>query len=742
MFDIPGEALGWPRDAHVFAHLPGRRLRLTEAIADRDTLCVSGTLSLPDGDIYAVAAFSTSDGTVDGLVLGMDIIDLGDRLRTASHDVDLAGGSARGIGWALLAAGPAGPVLAACPSNGLWLRCHSGREGDPGYRVEVRDGVLGAVFADDGDTLAGVLQLAEEEGADAVPLPPCSLVDWLKRIVVHANPSDAPEGVLVTAQTEPPFGDTTAHVTVFRTAKGMAPVTMVMVEAVIGFDASGLPLVKFPPALLSISQAAVIWVSRTLTLDEFRIANRNIRDYAAPDLPQFPVPNPATADYTLDAGWHATVYYDLPNDPLRTLELSLTHRDLPSFGNDHKINLSYAGLTLSRISTAFAGCDLKVGFNAAITFGPVKFELAGLGISVSLREGDNFKVTPTLTGVGASLRQQAFLLDIAMRNTGPFTGPPSLAGLVNLRIPGLERQEPFYTMLLGAGWTRNADGWDSVFVYGELLTNTSYPVGLLTVGPVVFTGVALGFGVNSSLHLPRWDQLTSFPLLARLDAAPPLPTDPRPDPLTPLAALDQLAGNPAPGNPAPPPWITPALGQYWFTGGLQFSLFGYIDCRAQLFGEFGSDQWHVALMGRVSVAVPKSFQSALALRVCSLYSWTFTCNPKSSLDAAGLLQGLVAPGHEDPEELALRLPPSGAPAQPDDEQRYALARLRRGYVPVSYRLLTGENTFAWYRGPFTPVTAPPVPLPPDVFHTTADHALIYEAEHGLFDISYAAAWTL
>ncbi|MFF6946830.1 DUF6603 domain-containing protein, partial [Streptomyces lavendulae] len=284
-------------------------------------------------------------------------------------------------------------------------------------------------------------------------------------------------------------------------------------------------------------------------------------------------------------------------------------KDLPSFGNDHQINLSYAGLTISRISATFAGCDLKVGLNASLSYGPVNFEVAGLGISVSLKAGDNFKVTPTLTGAGASLRQQAFLLDIAMRNTGALTGPPSLAGLVQLRIPGLERQEPFYTMLLAAGWTKNAEGWDSVFVYGELLTNTKYPSGLLTVGPVVFTGVALGFGVNSSLHLPRWDQLTSFPLLTRLDAAPPLPTDPQPDPLTPLAALDQLAGgDPTPGNPPPPPWITPALGQYWFTGGLQFSLFGYIDCRAQLFGEFGSNQWHIALMGRVSAAVPKSLE--------------------------------------------------------------------------------------------------------------------------------------
>ncbi|MBT2481054.1 hypothetical protein [Streptomyces sp. ISL-94] len=70
-------------------------------------------------------------------------------------------------------------------------------------------------------------------------------------------------------------------------------------------------------------------------------------------------------------------------------------------------------------------------------------------------------------------------------------------------------------------------------------------------------------------------------------------------------------------------------------------------------------------------------------------------------------------------------------------------RLRLGHVAVPHRLLSGELTYAWYRGPGTPVTAPALPDGrPDGPHTTADHALVYDPEHGLFDVSYAAAWTL
>ncbi|MFD8546846.1 hypothetical protein [Streptomyces sp. NPDC059649] len=128
-----------------------------------------------------------------------------------------------------------------------------------------------------------------------------------------------------------------------------------------------------------------------------------------------------------------------------------------------------------------------------------------------------------------------------------------------------------------------------------------------------------------------------------------------------------------------------------------------------------------------------------------MWAWSFRCDTRAAFDAQGILQQLVSPGNDDPENLALRLPPqTDPPSDPDDAQQLALERLRRGFVPVAHRVLSGERTYGWYRGPATPVTAPEVP--PVVgergTHTTADHALIYEAEHGLFDVSYAAAWTL
>ncbi|MFF2077467.1 hypothetical protein ACFVXG_22270 [Kitasatospora sp. NPDC058162] len=134
------------------------------------------------------------------------------------------------------------------------------------------------------------------------------------------------------------------------------------------------------------------------------------------------------------------------------------------------------------------------------------------------------------------------------------------------------------------------------------------------------------------------------------------------------------------------------------------------------------------------------------VRLCSLWSWAFTNDPDGHVNPGELLRHLAAPDPDDPENLALRLTPATTVADTvadTPEQRYARTRLRNGYAPVAYRALSGEDTYAWYRGPFTPLTAPPVPAPATPGpHTTADHALIYDREHGLFDVSYASAWTL
>ncbi|WP_171163735.1 hypothetical protein [Streptomyces sp. I05A-00742] len=158
----------------------------------------------------------------------------------------------------------------------------------------------------------------------------------------------------------------------------------------------------------------------------------------------------------------------------------------------------------------------------------------------------------------------------------------------------------------------------------------------------------------------------------------------------------------------------------------------------------------VSLEGYEPLLVPSPPTGHRAVRLVSLHAWSFQHDPEGSLDTGALLRGLVAPsrpdpetGHQDPENLALRLTPPPPAGDEDAAQTYARRRLELGHVPVPYRTLSGELTYAWYRGPATPVTAPEVPgQAVEPGHTTADHALVYEAEHGLFDVSYAAAWTL
>ncbi|MFE1409252.1 hypothetical protein ACFW6F_00245 [Streptomyces sp. NPDC058746] len=146
--------------------------------------------------------------------------------------------------------------------------------------------------------------------------------------------------------------------------------------------------------------------------------------------------------------------------------------------------------------------------------------------------------------------------------------------------------------------------------------------------------------------------------------------------------------------------------------------------------------------GRLSGTLPPG---TTAVRLASLHHWTFTSSDGPASDPGALLQHLVGPddpADPDPERLALRLP-AAPPSGSDPAARTAYERLRLGYVAVPHRLLSGELTYGWYRGPGTPVTAHDLSADrPEGPHTTSDHALIYDPEHGLFDVSHAAAWTL
>jgi hypothetical protein len=124
------------------------------------------------------------------------------------------------------------------------------------------------------------------------------------------------------------------------------------------------------------------------------------------------------------------------------------------------------------------------------------------------------------------------------------------------------------------------------------------------------------------------------------------------------------------------------------------------------------------------------------VELISLYSWTFRTLPDPSADFQGLMQAIVAQegpaGSPNPGLLWPRLDGSALPAGE------AKDRLAAGYVPLNYLVRSGEQSFAWYRGPLAPLL-PTAFTTPGQFET-ADAAVIYDATNGLFDLSLAAGW--
>ncbi|MFK0288878.1 hypothetical protein ACIQU6_00125 [Streptomyces sp. NPDC090442] len=126
------------------------------------------------------------------------------------------------------------------------------------------------------------------------------------------------------------------------------------------------------------------------------------------------------------------------------------------------------------------------------------------------------------------------------------------------------------------------------------------------------------------------------------------------------------------------------------------------------------------------------------LRMVSLWSWVFESEPDSGIGFGDLAQNLAA----QPEPL-LRLPVSDPPSSPSDAQKAALDRLTIGATALPQRLESGERSFGFYRGPLTAAPARDLPSPShDERLESAGEALAYVQPYGVFDASYAAAFSL
>ncbi|PJN27777.1 hypothetical protein [Kitasatospora sp. CB02891] len=120
------------------------------------------------------------------------------------------------------------------------------------------------------------------------------------------------------------------------------------------------------------------------------------------------------------------------------------------------------------------------------------------------------------------------------------------------------------------------------------------------------------------------------------------------------------------------------------------------------------------------------------VRLVSLWSWDFAVSGTAAPSFLSVAKQVAA---NSAGRLPLRLPDGST------GKTAVSKRLADGFVPVGHQLPDGARTYAWYRGPFTPVV--PHSLPVDATTLTSEaEALIYSQAHGVFDVGYASAFAL
>lgn len=123
------------------------------------------------------------------------------------------------------------------------------------------------------------------------------------------------------------------------------------------------------------------------------------------------------------------------------------------------------------------------------------------------------------------------------------------------------------------------------------------------------------------------------------------------------------------------------------------------------------------------------------VQLAVLANWAFVSNPAAGENFADLMENFVTQEGGNPDNLLPRIPASGASSA-------ALTRLLDGYTALTYHTITSEETFAWYRGPLSPVIPQPIPPPAGSHYQSASEVMIYVQAEGVFDLSYGAAFQI
>ncbi|MEM7060374.1 MAG: ribosomal protein L7/L12 [Pseudomonadota bacterium] len=217
--------------------------------------------------------------------------------------------------------------------------------------------------------------------------------------------------------------------------------------------------------------------------------------------------------------------------------------------------------------------EIDLAFDGGISVAGLTLSLNGLG--ARYRFSDQH-LEAHLQGLELDLRKGPLAISGGFLNVdGDF------AGKIMIGTP------KFSISALGA--FKMLDGSPSVFIFGVL----GMPLG----GPVFFfvEGLAAGFGVHRHIHMPKIEDVRSFPLIA--------------------AARDTAVGNPPDDEPdaqlrALHEYVQPELGRYFFAAGIKFNSFRLLHGNLVAIVSFGRD-FEVDLVGTADFSTPPDLPASV-----------------------------------------------------------------------------------------------------------------------------------
>ena len=242
------------------------------------------------------------------------------------------------------------------------------------------------------------------------------------------------------------------------------------------------------------------------------------------------------------------------------------------------VQRAYGPLSCKRIGVGWqdAARMLSFLFDGSVSVDVLTIDLIGLSVGIPV-------TTPT--------ELSAYALGLDGLALAVAAGPLEISGglvqttdgdVVSYQGQALIKTATFAIDAYGAYTT--VDGNPSLFIFALV----DYPLG----GPPCFfvTGLAAGFGYNSSMRVPTIDEVQDFPLLAAM-------TD-----------LSQIGGKDAtPGEVLASlgEWIRPERGVYWLAAGVSFRSFEIINSNALAVIEFGKE-FQLLVLGLSTVKLPQT----------------------------------------------------------------------------------------------------------------------------------------